>query len=55
MIFEMHYEYVWRLVSIYDPDVLVRALPGLALRFGMTVPRNFELAHLLAPRSYART
>lgn len=51
MIFKLHYECVWRLISIYDPGVLVRALPGLALRFGMTVPRNFELA----PRSYART
>ena len=35
-------------MPIYDPGVLVRALTGIASWFGVTVPRNFELAHLPA-------
>jgi hypothetical protein len=48
IIFKRRFEYLWRSIFIYDSGVLVRALPGVGSQFGMTVPRNFELAHLPA-------
>lgn len=48
MILKRRFEYLWRSISIYDSGVLVRAFPGVGSQFGMTVPRNFEFAHLPA-------